>query len=503
MVAVVYAQQDPVLIKVNGYDVTRSEFEYIYNKNSSLSTLELKGLDEYVELFINFKLKVDAARKAGIDTTKAFREELAGYRKQLAKSYLSDDSAKEEEALAYYNKLKKRAETGNLQITHIFKSMPQNVSALKQRAIDVQLDSIYNALIANPRNDFSDFVNRFSDDKGEYWIGFLQTPKEFEDVVFSMKIGEVSKPFYTPQGKHIVKVLNKTDLPPFAEMKGEIMKRLSKRSGVDKGAEAMVEKLKKEYGFVFNTDAIAELKKNGETNRVLFYINNCPYDGKLFKRFADGYPRSMQLQLNAFVAKSILDYENNLLEKKYPEFKLLMQEYKEGMMFFEISNREIWDNSSIDEKDLEKYFVQHQSKYHWAKPKFDGVVVHAKDKKTAKQVKKLLKKMPQTAWKDTLALIVNGSNDERVKIEKGVFTNGVNPFVDHFEFKGKTPAPLVSFPYNFVYGRKKYGPSSYLEIRGIVASDYQNYLEELWMKRLRAEAVIEINRDVLKTVNNH
>ena len=87
------AQQDPVLMRINGKDVTRSEFEYIYNKNNSLNEQESKTLDEYVDLFVNFKLKVAAAEAAGIDTTRTFREELEGYRRQLAKSYLTDEEA--------------------------------------------------------------------------------------------------------------------------------------------------------------------------------------------------------------------------------------------------------------------------------------------------------------------------------------------------------------------------------------------------------------------------
>ena len=88
-----FAQEDPVLMRINGKDITRSEFEYIYNKNNSLNELEAKSLNEYVDLFINFKLKVAAAEAAGIDTTRAFREELNGYRRQLAKSYLTDEEA--------------------------------------------------------------------------------------------------------------------------------------------------------------------------------------------------------------------------------------------------------------------------------------------------------------------------------------------------------------------------------------------------------------------------
>ena len=101
-----FAQEDPVLMRINGKDITRSEFEYIYNKNNSLNELEAKSLNEYVDLFINFKLKVAAAEAAGIDTTRAFREELNGYRRQLAKSYLTDEEADEAYARQFYDKIR-------------------------------------------------------------------------------------------------------------------------------------------------------------------------------------------------------------------------------------------------------------------------------------------------------------------------------------------------------------------------------------------------------------
>lgn len=111
-----FAQEDPVLMRINGKDITRSEFEYIYNKNNSLNELEAKSLNEYVDLFINFKLKVAAAEAAGIDTTRAFREELNGYRRQLAKSYLTDEEADEAYARQFYDKMKADSRAGHVQV---------------------------------------------------------------------------------------------------------------------------------------------------------------------------------------------------------------------------------------------------------------------------------------------------------------------------------------------------------------------------------------------------
>ncbi|WP_455584765.1 peptidylprolyl isomerase [Bacteroides sp.] len=498
-----FAQEDPVLMRINGKDITRSEFEYIYNKNNSLNELEAKTLDEYVDLFVNFKLKVAAAEAAGIDTTRAFRDELAGYRRQLAKSYLTDEEAEEAYAHQFYDKMKAESRAGHVQVMHIFKYLPQNVSKTHLNETEARMDSIYRVLSANPDADFATYVEKFSDDKNPFWVGFLQTPEEFEDVVFSMKSGEISKPFFSPQGMHIVKVLDRKELAPFAEVKDEISRRLTRKFGVDKGTEALVEKLKKEYDYQPNDEAVKELQAKGETDKDIFTLAGNAYTGADFKRFAASYPRSLKMQMDAFVIKSVLDYENGRLEEKYPAFRLLMQEYKEGMLLFEISNREVWERAVADEAGQTAYFDSHKSDYNYKEPRYKGIVVHCADKKMAKQIKKLIKKLPEKVWADTIAKTFNDSVEVVVKVEEGLFAKGDNKYVDKLVFKTGSFEPLESYPFTTVFGEKRKGPDSYLEVRGPLAADYQNFLESLWVKRLRDESKVEINQEVLKTVNNH
>ena len=493
-----FAQEDPVLMRINGKDITRSEFEYIYNKNNSLNELEAKSLNEYVDLFINFKLKVAAAEAAGIDTTRAFREELNGYRRQLAKSYLTDEEADEAYARQFYDKMKADSRAGHVQVMHIFKYLPQTSPKSLVSETEARMDSLYQVLSANPDADFASYVSQFSDDKNPFWVGFLQTPEEFEDVVFSMKSGEISKPFFTPQGMHIVKVLDRKELAPFAEIKEEISRRLARKFGIDKGTEALVEKLKGEYNYQPNNEALQELQAKGETEKPLFTLDNHTYTGADFKRFAASYPRSLKMQLEAFTVKSVLDYENSRLEEKYPAFRLLMQEYKEGMLLFEISNREVWERAVADEAGQAAYFTSHKSDYNYKEPRYKGV-----DKKMAKEIKKLLKKLPEKVWADTIAKTYNDSVAEIVKVEEGLFAKGDNKYVDKLVFKTGSFEPLESYPFTTVFGEKRKGPDSYTEVRGPLAADYQNFLESLWVKRLRDESKVEINQEVLKTVNNH
>ena len=235
----------------------------------------------------------------------------------------------------------------------------------------------------------------------------------------------------------------------------------------------------------------------------LFTLDNHTYTGADFKRFAASYPRSLKMQLEAFTVKSVLDYENSRLEEKYPAFRLLMQEYKEGMLLFEISNREVWERAVADEAGQAAYFTSHKSDYNYKEPRYKGVVVHCADKKMAKEIKKLIKKLPEKVWADTIAKTYNDSVAEIVKVEEGLFAKGDNKYVDKLVFKTGSFEPLESYPFTAVFGEKRKGPDSYTEVRGPLAADYQNFLESLWVKRLRDESKVEINQEVLKTVNNH
>ena len=91
-----YSQDDPIVMSVNGTDVTKSEFEHIFKKNNKDEDITKEDIDEYLELFVNFKLKVTAAEELGMDTVKKFKDELGQYREQLAQPYLIDQKLNEQ-----------------------------------------------------------------------------------------------------------------------------------------------------------------------------------------------------------------------------------------------------------------------------------------------------------------------------------------------------------------------------------------------------------------------
>ena len=502
-----WQETDPVLMRINGKEVRRSEFEYVYNKNRSLPGVEKKTLKEYVKLFVDFKLKVAAAEAAGIDTTQAFRQELAEYRRLLLQDYLIDAGAAEEEARSCYDRMATASQSGRVLVSHIFKYLPQNVLRSELNRVELQMDSVYRALEKDTTAaTFAACVQRLSDEKESFWVERLQMPVEFEEVVFRLKPGEISKPFFTPQGIHIVKVLACEDLALFDEMKPDIMAHQLQALGVrSKGVQAFIKNLKQKYHYTRNEKGISELFSEGSTKQVLFTIDGQEYTGEAFARFAAYDVEGIRRQLDSFVNKSLLDYEDKHLKENCEEFRFLMQEFREGMLCFEMSNREVWQKALEDEVGLQAYFQAHASDYHWETPRYRGIVLHCASKRVGKRVRKLLKEIPEEEWGDGIRLVFNAEGKQQVRYEQGVFLMGDNAAVDVLAFKKKKREMPVdeSYPFTTIFGKIEKGPGSVDEVQGQVVADYQQYLNAAWVARLRAAGKVEINQEVLKTVNNH
>lgn len=170
----VSAQDDPVLMRINGKEVLRSEFERSYNKDSGAVGAGRRALEAYVNKFIDFRLKIDAAEVAGLDTSRIFQKELDEYRCCLIKSYLTDEETAEQVARQYYDKMKSGRRAGRVRVKHIFKYLPQNISGHALREMESRMDSIYGALVKEETgaSSFDTCVELFSDEKKAFWVGW-------------------------------------------------------------------------------------------------------------------------------------------------------------------------------------------------------------------------------------------------------------------------------------------------------------------------------------------
>ena len=255
MVSTAMAQaDDPIVMSVNGEDITRSEFEYSYNKNNTDLVVDKASLDEYVELFVNYKLKVAAAKEAQLDTMASFQQEVAEYRAQQAEEYLLDSAFIEAEARKVYEStVQDIGPDGLFQAAHILVRLPQRASAAEQARAKQRVDSLYMALKGGA--DFAEVARMHSEDPGSArdggmlpWFYKGQLLEEFEVVALGMQPGELSQPVLSPVGYHIIYMSGRKQFEPYEYHREGILDFLDQRGIRSAAKQSMGVKLARQMG---------------------------------------------------------------------------------------------------------------------------------------------------------------------------------------------------------------------------------------------------------------
>lgn len=456
------AQEDPIVMRIGGVPVTRSEFEYNYNKNNSEGVIDKKNIEEYAELFVNYKLKVLSALDNRLDTLSSYQKEFRTYRDQLIRPLLVPEGAKEKECKAYYDGMLARLEGKQLlQPAHILIRLAQDATEAQQAAAKAKIDSIHQAL--KDGADFAELAQTVSQDPGSAarggmlpWIGPNQVVKEFEDVAYSLEVNEVSEPFLMPFGYDIVKLMGKKDLEPYEELHDMILKYLEGQGLENQLAQQVL-------------DSIAS-QGNGEKT-----------------------------------IEQILDEKTEEFCAKDSELKYLVQEYHDGLLLFEECNSRIWEPAAKDTLALTTYFKKNKKNYAWDEPRYRGMVYYCKDAADVKAVKKLVKKQPTDKWMETIRETFN-KDSIMVRVERRIFKKGDNSNVDRLALKVKSAElkPVKGYPHIGIFGKVlKKGPAEWTDVSNQVVSDYQRLKEDEFVAELRKRYTVEIDKEALKTVNNH
>ena len=320
---------DPVVMTINGQNVTRSEFEYSYNKNNGDEVIEKTTVEQYVPLFVNYKLKVAAALDARLDTLASFKAEFAKYRdQQVRPSIVTSEDVENEARKIYDDRQKMIGDKGLIRPAHILIRLAQKASSAAQDSAKARIDSIYACLRSGA--DFADLATRLSQDPGSAkrggllpWICIGQTLKEFEDVAFSLNKGEMSKPFLSPVGYHIVKMTDRKQLEPYDSLRANIITFIEKRNLRDAIAQRKVSEMVK--------------SSNGQ-----------------------------------LTAAEIMQQRADSLAKVDEAMKYLIQEYHDGLLLFEVSNREVWEKAAADSVGQMKWYKKYRKK-RYGKKKYEEV----------------------------------------------------------------------------------------------------------------------------------
>lgn len=456
----VFAQDDPIVMRINGKDVTRSEFEYNYNKNNTEGVIDKKTIAEYADLFINYKLKVEAALDAKLDTLSSYQQEFRTYRDQQIRPLLVSDEAEEAEVKDYYQQMLNQLEGKELlQPAHVFVHLTQQATPEQQAAAKSRIDSIYAVLRGGA--DFAQVAAQSSDDHGTAqrggvigWIGPKQLLKEIEDKLYTMEVGEMSEPLLSTVGWHILKLIEKKPLEPYDTLAPRIRQFLEQRGVKDKIATTYVE---------------TEASNSGKT------------------------------------VEEIMDMEAECLAAEDEELKYLIQEYHDGLLLYEICQRQVWEPAAKDTAALERFFKANKKAYAYAKPHYFGALLQATSPALLKEVQKTLKGKDESLWAGIVKSTFN-KDSVQVRFERRNFEQGENAMVDSLAFGIKAGKSRLSqkFPAVGLIGRKlKKGPQYWTDVSSQVVTDYQALKEQEFVNELRRRYKVEIYKKALDTVNKH
>jgi peptidyl-prolyl cis-trans isomerase SurA len=456
-------QNDPVVMTVAGEAITRSEFEYNFNKNNSDVVVDKKSIREYADLFAVYKMKVRAALDSKMDTLASFQKEYRHYRDLQIRPLLVPELVLEKQCQDYYNGMLSVLDGKDLlKPAHILVLVPQNASSQVLEQKKALADSIYNILLHG--GDFAEFATLYSDDvqtgrnAGALpWIGPGNTLKEFEDVAYTLQLGQMSKPVLSSVGYHIIKMLDRKQLEPFDSLHPQIHKFMERRGVHEHLATEALDSIAKKYNGKYTTDQILDM----ETERLC-------------------------------------------LEDK--ELKYLVKEYHDGLLLYELCSTQIWEPAKSDTAGIESYFKLKKKQYAWDTPHFSGMIFYCKNAKDVKVVKKMLSKQKDDSMWIPMIRDCFNKDSVTIRMDKRLFARGENNNVDAVVFrqKGSEVKPIEGYPYvGFVGKILKKGPAKWTDVSARVIQDYQKNCEDRYVDELRKKYPVVIFEDVLSTINNH
>ena len=631
------AQNSPkeVLFTIDQKPYYTDEFSRIYKKNLDLVKDESqKDLDQYLALFIGYKLKVNRAYKIGLQNSVQYQNELKSYRTQLSNNYINDTKITKELIEEGYNRLQKEIKVSHILITLDENATPSDTLIAYKKAQEVREKALkgqdfgelaaqysqepsaketkgdlgyfsafrmiypfetaaYNTpkgqiskitrtrfgyhiikvedirqnrgqitvahiMILNPKSEdadqdkskntiqdiykklqqgenFEELAKQFSEDKSsaskggvlnKFGSGELSS-EEFENMAFSLvDKNQISKPFQSQFGWHIIKLIEKHPIKTIEDMKSELESKIGKDDRSKKITASLTEKLKKKYpckrdekqfavltklvtnDFYESKMVVSDDAKKDKT--TLLTINN---DRKIPGSEFLGYVEKQQKAgssikpvsklvdnlYDKFFNEQLNSYYNDNLEKEFPEFANVMEEYRDGLLLFDLMEKEIWERSKTDTTGLKNFYETQKNEHLW-KNRLDVVVASSTKMEVIKKAQAMLKKNaePQVI-KDKL----NTDKVVEVMINNGVFEEGSDSFPKSTKLAVGVSDIVKEGEYYFVTKVNKILPKgikTFEECKGKVINDYQQYLEQRWVDDLKQEFKVEVNQDAFQKI---
>lgn len=607
-----------VLFSVNNRAVSTDEFIYLYKKNhqNKQEDYTKEKVEEYLNLFINFKLKVEEARTRGLDTTKAFIKEFNNYKEELRRPYLPEGKMLDSLVLLTYNRLKEEVKASHILINVTPEAAPQDtlkaynlITELKAR---VKAGENFGTLAETYSEDPSARMNKgslgyftamqmvypfesaaysgkagdvvgpvrtrfgyhlvyvedrkpargevevshimirtggerddarsknlvfeiydqlkggvtweelclqYSEDANSknsggklraFGVGAMAAAPEFDAVAFSLqRPGEISDPFQTAYGWHIVRLERKIPLPSFEELQPQLKPRVQRDERVQISKQALMQKLKKDFLYKENEAgkskvfALADSSlTKGKWNvkqwsgaEIIFTMKTRSVPVKEFVQYVNQKQRAsamapksyMQQLYDAFVESVINQAYEDQLVRANPDYEMLLHEYYEGILLFDIMEREVWNRASEDTTGQRAYYTEHATNF-MAGERVLAELFSANSADQLTELKSALERKDTTAVEEFIKA-------RRIRQEKGAFQKGDRPVLAKVAWAPGIHTAENNGIYYLVriFELLEPGPLAFEEARAAVISEYQNYLEKRWVDQLRKKYTVKTN----------
>ena len=423
----------------------------------------------------------------------------------------------------------KREALGKITAAHLYMSIPKNATHEDSVRISQRIDSVYQLLKKGEKWD--DLVKKYSDDKGSAAKGGTLPPfgvnrmvPEFIDAIYNIsKPGDYSSPVRTPYGWHIIKLVEQKKPGKFEDEKGDLKQKVQKDGRSEIARQAVLYRIRKESNFrempdskkdfyTAVTDSIfagkwdPALAKNLE--KPLFEISNTLYTQKDFTSYLNKIQHKMEKQkIISFVDKTYKDFvdenltkwEDNRLESKYPDFRNLMGEYRDGILLFDLTDQKVWSRAVKDTTGLNDYYQNHKNNYMWDE-RLDATIYTIKDQKYAQKVRNFL---ISGLNDDAILKEINTDTAKIVKVESGKYSRKENAYIDAITWAPGISDELPASPGAVIIKVHKVLPpegKTLNEARGLITNDYQNYLEKIWVEYLHKKFSVTVNKEVLSKI---
>ena len=428
-----------------------------------------------------------------------------------------------------------RPARGQVRVAHIMVMTPKEMSDEAKAKARKNIFEMYDSIQAGM--DFGLIARKYSEDRGSAgrsgelpWFGTGRMVAPFEEASFALASpGDISEPVQTSFGWHIIKLLEQKKTEDFASAEADLRANVTKSDRNAYSKKALVERIKRKNNFTENRENLYpfytavdttffsrswEVSKAAGLNETLFTIG----DRTLTQQDFAGYlavnqsntRKNIEVLINnlyeKYIEEQVLQYEEDQLPLKYPEFRHLVQEYHDGILLFDLTDKMVWSKAVEDSVGLEAFYEGNKSGYLWEK-RLDATLLTCRDADVAAFAREQLgkKKRKRPSLEELQSLAIAEFNDSScLSFEFKKFEMADHPLVEQMDWNNpmsenmEEDGKVIFLVKNKIL---KPEPKELDDCRGLVTADYQNHLEENWIAELRAKYPVQVNRELLSEIN--